>query len=118
MFEGCTTLRSFQSRETIEDVGERAFYNCQSLQALGLIDRNILSNRDSITIGKEAFYGCTSLTTLVIPWYVESMGDSAFYGWTAEQTIRFEKYTESEFVAEFGTEWLNGCNANIVWAVE
>lgn len=118
MFYGCTSLQSFQCKEMIESVGERAFYNCRSLQSLGFIDRNIVSNRDSITIGEEAFYGCTALKTLVIPWYVESMGDSAFYGWTAEQTIRFEKYTESEFVAEFGLGWLNGCNANIVWAVE
>ncbi|MBO4940585.1 MAG: leucine-rich repeat domain-containing protein [Clostridia bacterium] len=116
MFEGCTSLQSFQSRQAIEDIGERAFYHCQSLQALGLIDRNIISNRDSITIGKEAFYGCMSLTTLVIPWYVEAIGDNAFYGWTAEQTIRFEKYTESEFIAEFGSEWRSGCNATIVWS--
>lgn len=105
VFYGCTSLKSIDFRTSdILSVGNQAFYNCSNLQGLDL--------EATKTIGKEAFYMCTSIKKLVIPKTITEIGADAFYGWTEDQTIEFLGHSENVF----GEEWLNGCNANIIWA--
>ena len=52
-------------------IGERAFYNCDSLTSVTIPD-------SVTTIGEWAFYGCSGLTSVTIPDSVTSIGSSAF----------------------------------------
>ncbi|MBQ8302093.1 MAG: leucine-rich repeat protein [Clostridia bacterium] len=109
LFNGCSSLKTVEIRsgEVIYDIGDRAFYNCTSLQGIELT-----ANLD--TIGEEAFYMCTSIEKLVIPAYLEELGNNAFYGWTEDQVIEFTRYSENPF----GEEVFNGCKAKIMWSGE
>lgn len=107
LFNGCTSLRTIEMHKNIkiEGIGKRAFYNCNNLQNIGSI-----SNLNKI--GDEAFYMCTSIEKLVITTKLENIGKNVFYGWTERQTIEFTCYSSNPF----GDEWLNGCNATIIWS--
>ena len=57
----------------ITSIGNKAFYNCRSLNSVTL--------PESVTsIGENAFYYCTGLTAVTIPKNVTRIGSYAFYG--------------------------------------
>ena len=109
LFNGCKSLKSVEVHPTnkIRSIGMRTFYNCSSLQEIEL-------SNELHSISNEAFYMCTSIEKLVISSHIEEIGINVFYGWTENQTIEFTEYTENTF----GDEWLNGCNAKIIWSGE
>ncbi len=60
------------SAHPVTAIGERAFYDCESLASVVIPD-SVLS------IGDEAFYRCELLTSIAIPDSVTSIGTCAFY---------------------------------------
>ena len=78
VFNGCTQLQQVQFKGGISQIGENAFFGCQSL------DKIDASQVDSI--GSNAFYGCKSLKTVVSLDRVKHIGGSAFEGCTMLQS--------------------------------
>ena len=70
-FCGCT-LESIVLPNSVEAIGESAFYSCSSLTS-ATIPNSVTS------IGSEAFYRCSGLTSVTIPNSVTSIGSYAFY---------------------------------------
>lgn len=70
-FEECTLLESVTIPSTVQEIGERAFYNCRKLASVNI--PNGISE-----INPETFYGCSSLTTISIPNTVTEIYSSAF----------------------------------------
>lgn len=68
-----TDIESVELPEGLTEIGEQAFYYCESLESI-----NIPSTVASI--GEEAFYYCRPLTSIVIPESVTTMGSSVFSG--------------------------------------
>ncbi|MDE6834298.1 MAG: leucine-rich repeat domain-containing protein, partial [Ruminococcus sp.] len=54
-------------------IGDRAFYNCNSLKSVTIPD-------GVTSIGKRAFFYCSSLTSVTIPDSVTSIEDDVFFG--------------------------------------
>ena len=93
-FNGYTRLKSISLPESINKIGVRAFYGCDSLETViningvSFIDEYAFYGCKSLTdielhsnikeIGKYTFYGCTSLASVNIPSGVTSIGASAF----------------------------------------
>ncbi len=59
--------------EGVENVGNYAFYGCESLET-------VVMSEHIQTIGCCSFYGCKSLEKLTIPSSVTVIEDEAFYG--------------------------------------
>lgn len=72
-FEGCRTLETVILPNTIVNIGDRAFKNCESLIFVAFSD-NICN------IANSMFEGCVSLATVQLPKCVLSIGRSAFRG--------------------------------------
>ena len=70
-FSGRHSLKSVAIPDSVEVVGERAFFWCEGLNELRL-------GRGIKKIEKGAFWGCSSLKSVVIPGSVEVVGDGAF----------------------------------------
>ena len=70
-FYQCESLTSVVIPEGVIEIGEEAFYQCGSLTSV-VIPEGV------IEIGKEAFYGCKSLTSVVLPSTLKKIGDYAF----------------------------------------
>ena len=67
-----TEITSIEIPDSVTSIGERAFYNCDSLTRVVI--------PDSVTsIGNSAFRSCFSLTSVEIPDSVTSIGYRAFY---------------------------------------
>lgn len=71
-FYNCIYIESIKLPEKLKTIGDFAFNNCQCLKSLSIPD-NVTS------IGSWAFYYCQCLNSLSIPDSVTSIGDSAFY---------------------------------------
>ena len=63
--------KDIQLPESVTEIGDRAFYGCDSLQ-------NILLHDSVAKIGEEAFMSCGSLQSIVLPDSVNEIGDKAF----------------------------------------
>ena len=70
-FSGRHSLKSVAIPDSVEVVGERAFFWCEGLNELRL-------GRGIKKIEKDAFQLCSSLKTVVIPDSVEVVGEAAF----------------------------------------
>ena len=87
----------------VTSIGERAFYNCDSLASVTI--------GDSVkNIGDYAFYGCTSLTSIEIPNSVTSIGWATFSDCTS-LTIYCEATSKP---SGWDTKW-NYSNCPVVW---
>ncbi len=76
-FANCVRLATIDLSLATGEIGDYAFYNCQSLRVAHLT--NITK------IGEFAFSDCVSLSTVTIP-MVESIGDAAFGAGSADST--------------------------------
>ena len=88
-----------------EDIGDYAL--------AGVTADAVVLSSNTKSIGEYAFANA-KVTSLAIPATVDYIDANAFDGWTADQTITFT-ITEAEATAKYGTDWLNGCNATIVY---
>lgn len=72
-FSYCTSLTTvnFSSESKIKTIGNEAFYDCESLESIG-IPYGVES------FGNKCFRDCTSLTTISIPDSVSSIGSNSF----------------------------------------
>jgi len=74
------TASSYAVPNGILSIGDYAFYSCESLTSITLLD--------SVTsIGDCAFYSCYSLTSITLPDSVTSIGDCAFYSCSSLTSI-------------------------------
>ncbi len=70
-FWECLSLQSITLPDSVTHIGDRAFWCCESLQSITL--------PDSVThIGDRAFWCCNSLQSITLPDSVTHIGDSAF----------------------------------------
>jgi len=72
-FEHCRKLKNITISNGVTNIGDRAFYECESLTSIVL--------PDSVTnIGSCAFWGCEKLESIVISHGIKSIGERAFCG--------------------------------------
>ncbi len=120
MIAGCKTS-VIPSDGSVTSIGERAFYNCDSLTSITIPD-SVTSIGDSafyyctsltsVTIGDgvtrirdRAFYYCRSLTSITIGEGVTSIGGSAFYACSSHTSVTIES---NYAYANAGSGW-NQC---------
>ncbi|WP_297272165.1 leucine-rich repeat domain-containing protein [uncultured Bacteroides sp.] len=72
MCTDCDSLRTVKLPDSIEEMGNKAFYSCDSL-------KNITLPSSLQTIGGQAFYNCKSLTITALPSSLQTIGDQVFY---------------------------------------
>lgn len=63
--------RHFKVPQTVNTIGEGAFFGCKSLT-------EVIIPEDTVSIGRDAFYGCESLAEINLPVGLASIGNSAF----------------------------------------
>ena len=84
-FYNCTSLTTIDIPETVNEIGNSTFYECQGLTGDLVIPNSVTR------IGESAFYDCSGFTgSLTIGNSVTSIGESAFdgcYGFTGTLTI-------------------------------
>ena len=79
-FEGCSNINVKDWGESLESIGEEAFYNCDDLT-------KACFPATLKTIGKKAFSGCSSMTYYVLPPSMISLGEEAFYGTNTTKVV-------------------------------
>lgn len=87
-FEDCTNLTTVETPlGYIKSIGNKAFYNCQSLNnitqmepVIDYLTGNVIYNYSGVTIGSEAFKNCTSLFRFPLQSEIISLGANAFQG--------------------------------------
>jgi len=107
LFNGFNKVTDITLPETIEEIGECAFAECESLERINL-------PYGLITINKGAFMGCTKLQRITIPVTVKKIEKDAFWGWKADQTIIIIKKTRIAS-SNWSMLWKSNCEAKIVW---
>jgi hypothetical protein len=70
--------------DSVKEIGEKAFMNCNTLTELSLPDSVVI-------IGDEAFRNCSSLTSITISKSVTEIGSDAFLGCSAVESIVVEE---------------------------
>lgn len=135
-FEGYSTLKTirFENDSRLTGLYNREFFNCINLTTVDFGENSKLScigvstfeNCSNLTeiklpstvliIFEKAFAGCTAMNSIIIPKGVKKMGGGVFSGWGKNQTIYIENLTEKP--SDWSDNWLDGCNANIVWGYQ
>jgi len=75
-FASAKAVKKIILGNTVDTIGDSAFYGCTSLQVISTIPKNVTS------IGANSFGACTNLRAIVIPSTVTTIGDKAFAGCT------------------------------------
>ena len=135
-FEGYSTLKTirFENDSRLTGLYNRDFFNCinlttvdfgenSKLMSIGVSTFENCSNLTEIKlpstvtfIYEKAFAGCTAMNSIIIPKGVKKMEGGVFSGWGKNQTIYIENLTEKP--SDWSDNWLDGCNANIVWGYQ
>ena len=85
LFSECRSLESVDLGNVIlQNIGEKAFYNCSSLKFVNLKNQTSYSNG---TIGEQAFYNCVNLQEINIPNNIRTIKSKAFYNCVQAQSI-------------------------------
>ncbi|MBR2336819.1 MAG: leucine-rich repeat domain-containing protein [Clostridia bacterium] len=80
-FYSCESLTSVSVQDgNLSSIGEKAFYNCYSLE-----DFDFVSSLSYI--GKQAFYDCRSLNSISISGRISAIEEETFYNCTSVQSI-------------------------------
>ena len=98
---GCSSSRtgSVSIPNSVEKIGDYAFYNCSSLTSITIPD-------GVTSIGSDAFYNCSKWTSVTIPKNVISISFSAFKGCSSLTSI-----TIPEGVTSIGKAAFSGCSS-------
>ena len=86
-FEDCVNLQYVLLPDTIQSVGQFAFFKCDSLIGVSLPE-------SLISIEHSAFKDCTSLEDIVFPDAITFIGSSAFHGCLSLQDITLPRNLE------------------------
>lgn len=131
-FAECAKLKSIVVPDSVKVIGEKAFSNCPSLEAIVVASGNkaydsrydskaIIRTKDSAlivgckntlipntvsSIEEAAFMGSKGLTSIEIPNSVTSIKNSAFSGCTALKTVLFGKY-----LTKIGNDAFKSCTS-------
>ena len=85
LFSECRKLESVDlGNVVLQNIGERAFYNCNALRFVNLSNETSYSNG---TIGAQAFYNCVNLQEIFIPKNIKNIEKQAFYNCVQVQKI-------------------------------
>ncbi len=96
-FYKCNGLGKIVFPSNLKDIGVRAFTRCENLENFEL--------PDTVTrIGEDAFSFCTKLTEMYIPKSVVTIEDYAFFG--ANTIEKFEMERENENGMNLSSNWL------------
>lgn len=95
MFFGCTSLKTVEMPDTVEEIGDFAFADCESLQNLSLSGNKCLKR-----IGISAFENCRSLKRMDFPASLETLDAAAFAGCESLEHVEFEQGTQLENVGD------------------
>ena len=87
-FYNCNSLREVVLNEGLVNVGKYAFNNCASLESITLPSSTV------IEIGRSAFYRCSRLKNVVLNEGLQQIGDSAFSECTSLQRITIPSSVE------------------------
>ena len=98
-FRNLNTFWNVTIPDSVESIGEEAFFNCRSLKSV-----TFGANSKLVSIGNGAFGACTSLTSITIPDSVTSIGNNAFSICTSLTSI-----TIPDSVTNIGSYALSGC---------
>ena len=98
-FLASTSVKHIDIPSNITSIGNRAFYNCDSLTS-ATISNGVMS------IGNRAFKNCIRLTDITIPDSVTSIGSSAFYG-----CLDLSNVTIGNSVTSIGSDAFSGCGS-------
>lgn len=98
-FLASTSVKHIDIPSNITSIGNRAFYNCDSLTS-ATISNGVMS------IGNRAFKNCICLTDITIPDSVTSIGSSAFYG-----CLDLSNVTIGNSVTSIGSDAFSGCGS-------
>jgi len=120
--EGASSLESLEIADSVETIGERAFYNCDKLTTVVLpanlkeIGKTAFSSCNELasvtfkngitTIGDYAFSYCEKLTSITIPASVKSIGQEAFRQCSALSYVKVEGEDTT-----FGADPFRDCKA-------
>ena len=110
LFDGCYNLTTvyFGKNSKIKTIDDWAFMKCVKLTEI--------STPKSVTkIDASAFASCKSIKSIDIPAGVTYVGRGAFSGWAKDQIINVEGYAKTP--DGWSSEWLEGCNATVIWSV-
>lgn len=106
-FEGCSALAEFCSDTefylptSLKTIGEKAFYQCKSIEKLDL------NTAELDTVGASAFEDCTSLKSAVMCSTLAKIPDRAFYGCKDLELLQFNGRA-SETIGEYA---FYGCHS-------
>lgn len=111
-FNLCFSLTTVQIPDSLETIGERAFYNCNKLSTL-----QIGGSSNLRVIGDYAFSGCVTLTYIFIPQGVEHIGEGAFRntGFTlidVDENNSYYMSHEGNLLSKDGVRFIKYASAN------
>ncbi|WP_303859648.1 leucine-rich repeat protein [Alkalibaculum bacchi] len=95
MFFKCTSLQKIHIPNSIEEIGDFAFMDCEQLKEISLITGQNLKR-----IGISAFENCRFLETIEIPESVEIIDAAAFSGCANLRNVIFEENSALETVKD------------------
>lgn len=90
-------LESVTLPDSILDIGDNAFYNCEKLatiESATSTGNNNLLPASLISIGERAFYNCTSLSTFTLNNSCTIIGRAAFYNCTSLSAFELKSGTK------------------------
>lgn len=73
-FANVTSFQTIVFNDTLQEIGNHAFDNCESLKQLDFSE----NNQQLTKIGNYAFYKCSNLVQIELPLSVTSLGNSVF----------------------------------------
>jgi hypothetical protein len=83
-FKDAKSLTSITIPHNVTSIGQQAFWGASSLKTVTFGDNSqgkySQINSQLVTIGEDAFKDATSLTSIIIPYYVTTIGKDAFVG--------------------------------------
>ena len=105
-----TAPYSIQIADNITEIGNYAFYNCNSIKVINTGTNGSILER----IGDYAFAGCDGIETFVIPKTVKYVGNNAFDGCSLAKSITF---AENSVIASIGEYAFANCSSLTNFAI-